>query len=367
MCIFVYTLIRKKKILVCPLDWGLGHATRMVPVIKSIERNGGDVILAADNRPFDFLKQHFPKNKIIRLAGFSPRYPSKGSMALTVARSFPKMVKQGITANNELKKIVAKNEIDAIISDNRYELALPTIPSIFITHQLNIRTTGWQNIGKPIINLVLSKYLKDYSEIWIPDIDGNHNLSGNLSKSNRFKEKTSHIGLLSRFSENDISTKSNKIDLLVILSGPEPQRTILEKLLIKQAIKTNLKTIILQGKPEETKSTNVKNIKLIPHVNDNVFASLMQSASYIISRPGYSTLMDLATIGCNSIFIPTPGQTEQEYLAKTMKVKGIAYSESQKDFDLSNAIEQSKGYKGFSLKNNSKLLEERIMNLLKIC
>lgn len=358
---------RSKNILVCPLDWGLGHATRMVPVIEMLERKGANVILAADNRPLEFLRQRFPKNTLIQLQGYSPKYPSNNNMALAMLKSLPEMALKAKKAKRKLETIINEHKIDAVISDNRYELSTSIVPTVFITHQLNIKTSGWQTIAKPIINRTIHHYLNKFDEVWIPDLPGDLGLSGDLSKSSKLTTKYFNIGLLSRFSKPEVPNNSNSIDILIILSGPEPQRTILEKLLLSQALKTDLKTVILLGKPEEEVDNEIENVTLISHVSDAKFASLIQSAKLVISRPGYSTLMDLAIIGKKAVFIPTPGQTEQEYLADSLIEEGIAFSQRQSNFDLYTALKNSKLYKGLFVNNNSEFLEQRITNLLKIC
>ena len=360
-------MLQKKKILVCPLDWGLGHAARMVPVIEMIEKKGASAIIAADNSPAEFLKQRFPKNTFVKLTGYSPEYPANGDMAMVMIKSLPEMLQQAQYSKKELYKIINNYNIDAVISDNRYELSISKIPSIFITHQLNIQTSGWQTIVKPIIDSLINYYLNKFNEIWIPDVTGGFRLSGNLSVSLKNKAKQFDVGLLSRFSLSHIHECKKSIDLLIIMSGPEPQRTILEELLLSQALETKLKTVILLAKPGEHIDKEIKNVKLLSHLPDTEFSEIIQSAKIIISRPGYSTLMDLAVFNKQVIFIPTPGQTEQEYLAKRLLDEGIAFSQTQKNFSLKDALSEQEQFKGLFLENDPKLLEDRIDNLLRIC
>jgi len=360
-------LKKNKNILVCPLDWGLGHATRMVPVIEMLNKFEVNVIIAADNGPLDFLSQRFPDNKCIKLSGFSPSYPTNSNMALLMLKAFPEMLKAARRAKSDLNDIITKHDINAVISDNRYELSTSKVPTVFITHQLNIQTKGWQKIGKPLIDFIINKYIGRFNEIWIPDVISGFKLSGELSYSNKFNHNSFNIGLLSRFSELTIKSNNKYIDLLIILSGPEPQRTILEKLLLKQVLKTNLKTVILLAKPGKYFEIKKKNIQMYSHLPDHEFAGLLKSAKIVISRPGYSTLMDLALFDKSAIFIPTPGQTEQEYLANRLLTRKIAFCQSQEKFDLSTAIEKQRGFKGLSLKNESKLLKSRVEHLLNIC
>lgn len=356
-----------KNILVCPLDWGLGHATRMVPVIEMLERKGANVFIAADNRPLEFLAQRFPQNKTIKLRGYSPKYPTNNNMALAMLKSIPRMILETRKSNKALHKIIKEYNIDAVISDNRYELYTSKVPTVFVTHQLNIQTSGWQKIGKPIINWTINHFINKFDEIWVPDIKGKFSLSGELSRSDKFATRIFNIGFLSRFTIPEANLIPKSVDILIILSGPEPQRTILEKLLTKQALQSNLKTIILLGKPEEKESKEIKNVKLLSHVADEEFSLLIQSAEIVISRPGYSTLMDLAVIGKKAIFIPTPGQTEQEYLANKLLNDGIAFTQSQSQFNISIALKDQERFKGLLIENNPELLESRIDNLLKIC
>ncbi len=358
---------QNKNILICPLDWGLGHAARMVPIINMLNQLGANAIIAANNGPLEFLKQRFPDIKTIEFDGFSPQYPSNGSMAMAMIKSLPKMFLEANRAHNELQRIIKKHKIDAVISDNRYELSTSKVPCIFVTHQLNIQTSGWQSLAKPIINIMLSHYLNKFSEIWIPDVTSKFRLSGKLSQSNNFKDKLFNVGLLSRFSNSHIKNYQETIDLLIILSGPEPQRTILEKMLLSQAHATKLKTVMLLAKPGAQIDMVIKNVRLISHVQDNEFAKLIQSAKIIVSRPGYTTLMDLAVFNKKAIFIPTPGQTEQEYLAQRLLNNGIAYSQTQRDFVLKEAFLKQDQYKGLFLKNEPELLKSRIKNLLNIC
>jgi len=357
---------KKKTVLVAPLNWGLGHATRIVPIVEALLNQNSKVIIAADRRPYEFLKQRFPDTEIIRFPGFEPEYTSKASMALKMALSFPLMLKKGRDANKILQKIISQHQIDIIISDNRFEAYSKDAYSVFITHQLNIQTNGWQRIFKPLITKLINNYIKHYDELWIPDYeDPEQNLSGKLSHVKRLPIKNYHfIGPLSRFKPNEDYNAIEKKDLIVILSGPEPQRTNLENLLIKQVLQSNLKTTILQSKPEENKIIQKENIKFISHAKDEQIAELIKSAKMIISRSGYSTVMDLSVFGKKAIFIPTSGQTEQEYLANKLKNQGFCYYEKQESFDLNRSLKESEKYNGLPTIDTNRQYEIQIRKLL---
>lgn len=354
-----------KNILVCPLDWGLGHATRIVPVINELIAQGANVIMGADNRPLDFLMRYYPDNTVIKLEGFNPVYPEKGSMAWKMIKSVPKMISASKAARRSLQRIIKEHNIHAIISDNRYELCDSGIPSVFVTHQLNIQTNGIQSIAKPFINLTLSHFLGGYDEIWIPDSE-DHGFSGKLSRTGKYRSKIHFIGTLSRFS-NQLSNKGERFDILAIMSGPEPQRSLFERIISQQATKTDKKVAILQGRPGFGSRKTLENITYIPHAADDDFAWLLKSSEVIISRPGYSTLMDLAVFEKSGIFIPTPGQTEQEYLASKLNKERKAVSYHQNHFNLKDAIRKSSELDGLITRSNDKNLKKRITHLLNNC
>ncbi|MCB2207793.1 MAG: hypothetical protein KQH67_05810 [Bacteroidetes bacterium] len=356
----------RKTVLITPLNWGLGHATRMVPIIEYLLNNNANVLIAADKRPYDFLKQRFPETEIIRFPGFEPRYPHSSMMAVRLSASFPAFWRQSHQAHKVLQEIVKEKQVDIIVSDNRYECYSKHTYSIFITHQLQVQTKGFQKLFQPFITRLIYRYIKKYDELWIPDYeDTDENLSGKLSHVKQFPIRNYHFtGPLSRFKTISKKPFNETIDILVILSGPEPQRSILEELISKQALKTGLKTTILQSKPEVNTDIQKENIRIISHADDTQMAVLIQSASMIISRPGYSTIMDLHVFGKKAIFIPTPGQTEQEYLAKKMKALGYCYFEKQKSFELNKALLVSEKYTGIPKTTSQHQIESLIDRLL---
>jgi uncharacterized protein (TIGR00661 family) len=356
----------RKTVLITPLNWGLGHATRMVPVIESLINKNANVLIAADKRPYEFLKQRFPKTEIIRFPGFEPHYPNNSMMAFRMAWSLPKLWCQNYQANRFLQEIIRKYQVDIIISDNRYESYSKSTYNIFITHQLHIQTNGLQKLFQPFIKRLINGFIKKYDELWIPDFENaNENLSGKLSHVKRFPIRNYHFtGPLSRFKAITRKSQADGIDLLVILSGPEPQRSILENLISEQVLKSGINTTILQSKPEENIDTQKENIRIISHAGDTQMAELIQSASIIVSRPGYSTIMDLCIFGKKAVFIPTPGQTEQEYLAKKMKALGYCYFENQNSLDLNNALIVSENYIGLPKITSQHQVEVLIDRLL---
>jgi UDP:flavonoid glycosyltransferase YjiC (YdhE family) len=350
----------QKTVLVCPLDWGLGHATRMVPVIEIFLRKGAKVILGADRSPLAFLRQRFPDIHALKLEGYTPEYPARGSMALAMIKAYPAMMTKAKKAMLALDGIIDEHSIDIVISDNRYELCSKKAYSVFVTHQLNIQTPGLSILASPFIKLKINNYIRSYDELWIPDLDGTPNLAGTLSHPSRIPVSNHHyIGPLSRFSLSKTEGKKEQAELVAIVSGPEPQRSIFEQIVLKQATKSGRNTLILQGKPDIHETRYVGVVKLVPHLPDNEMLSYLKRAQVIVCRPGYSSIMDLVQIGKKAIFVPTPGQTEQLYLARRLKRKQLYYSESQKDFDLERSIRKMKDYSGLRIDANYEVLENR--------
>lgn len=325
-----------KNILICPLNWGLGHATRCVPIIKALNEQGHKVIIAADKGPLAFLQKEFPDVDFIEFPGFVPTYSRSSSQVLKMITSFPKALRCFRRDHRTVESIVKSHNIDVVISDNRFGCWSYEVHSVFITHQLHIQVPKLWRWATPIINIFNNSYIKKYDEVWVPDDEYEPSLGGALSHPAPSRFKISYIGNLSRFScENqEVAEKANKY--LVILSGPEPQRTMFEDLILEQAKKIKDNVLILRAKPESRDLPRdvSANVSMFNHVDDEMFVKLVDSAENIICRGGYSSLMDLVRLNRTAYLVPTPGQTEQEYLAAHLGELGYFDWCKQSDFQL---------------------------------
>lgn len=335
----------KKRILVAPLDWGLGHASRCVPIAKALEKEGCEVVFAASGRPLELLIQEFPKNDFIKLEGYNISYPKNGQMALSMLSQLFKIWKGIRQEHKQLQQIIDDYNIDGVISDNRYGLYSKKVPCVFVTHQLQIQS----HIFSESLQKINFKYIQKFDECWVPD-SNTHSLSGQLSNANNTPFKCRYVGALSRFKK---LRKTEDLDILAIVSGPEPQRTMFEELLKKQLIASKLKAVLVLGKTEENNEEEIGNLKVVSHLNAKSLNQQMVNANVVISRSGYSTVMDIAKLNKKAIFVPTPGQTEQLYLAKYFYDKNIAYAMHQKDFNLKNALIRSPEFNGFKAKSDN--------------
>ena len=322
----------KKRILIAPLDWGLGHASRCVPIAKALEKEGYEVVFAASGRPLELLIQEFPKNDFIKLEGYNISYPKNGQMALSMLSQLFKIWKGIRQEYKQLQQIIDDYNIDGVISDNRYGLYSKKVPCVFVTHQLQIQSP----IFSESLQKINFKYIQKFDECWVPDSD-THQLSGQLSKANNSPFKCQYIGALSRFESLE---KTEELDVLAIVSGPEPQRSMFEELLRKQLIASKFKAVLVLGKTEENKEEEIGNLKVISHLNAKSLNQQMVNANVVISRSGYSTVMDIAKLHKKAIFVPTPGQIEQLYLAKYFYDKNRAFAMHQKELDIQHALQK---------------------------
>lgn len=337
------------RILICPLNWGLGHASRDALIIKKLLDAGHEVILAGEGMPLNFLETEFPELKSIHL-------PS--SIRITYFKHLPAWLKifilspfllySFIIERYRLKKIVRKIRPNVIISDNRYGLWSENVKSILITHQCSIKFPGFMKFLEYPAALFIRLLIEGFDHCWIPDYPGPQNLSGDLSHRFPPPSNASYIGPISRFSMPTMPTemanqtgqtyRAEKLpdaDLLILLSGPEPQRTRLEKTVLKQVHTLPFKTIILQGLPGKYETVKIGPYHtMISHLPSRELKGLIQKARFIICRSGYSSIMDLAELKKKALIIPTPGQTEQEYLADYLAEKGMFLSCSQHEIDL---------------------------------
>ena len=330
----------KKRILVAPLDWGIGHATRCIPIINALIKNNFEVILAADARPLHLLSTEFPELEMIRFEGYNIKYSKYLSMSLSIIFQIPKIFWNIKKENNVLNEIIKQYKIDGVISDNRFGLYSKKVPCIFITHQLKIQTPSFSKI----LRYFNYQYINAYNCCWVMD-DEKINLAGNLSKPNTLPNNTHYIGIQSRFVKQEIK---KEYEFLGIVSGPEPQRSILEKGLILALKNRKERSIIILGKPELNTSNQIGNLTIKSHLDAVSLNIVISQSKLIICRSGYSTVMDLAKLGKKAIFIPTPGQTEQEYLANYYMTKNISFTQNQKEFNLDLAITKSKSFSGFT-------------------
>ncbi|GAA3561099.1 glycosyltransferase [Snuella lapsa] len=332
----------EKRILVAPLYWGLGHATRCIPIIKALSNYGYTPILASDDNALLLLKKEFPNLIAIELPAYNITYPKNGKhFKLKILKTTPQLIKAINAEKQIVDQIVDTFNIKGIISDNRLGVYSKKAPSVFITHQLNVLSgyTTWFSTK------IHQHFIKKFDSCWVPDTKENINLSGKLGHPKTYEIPTQYIGPLSRFEKKGTSIVNN---ILVLLSGPEPQRSILEGILYSALNNYNGRVVFVKGIMEKEQTVDTtKNMTVYNFMTSDLLEKTINESKLIIARSGYTTIMDLAKLNKHAFFIPTPGQTEQEYLAKRLSDQGLAASCSQESFTL-DKIKGASTYKGLS-------------------
>lgn len=312
------------KILICPLNWGLGHATRCVPIIRKYITEGHQIVLAADGYPLEFLKQEFPELETIELPSYSIRYSAGNSQVVAMIRNLPNIVKGIYREHYWLQKLLKEQKFDLVISDNRFGLFTKQITCIYMTHQLMIKMPKWLKALEPLAWWLHRQVINRYNKCWIPDFPENQGLSGDLAHNYTLPRNAHFIGPQTRFLKPEKYTPDSTFDVVAIVSGIEPQRTLFEESIAKRFGKSTEKTLIVCGKPGDiNQRIELDNLCFASHIPDTELAQYLIGCQKIIARSGYSTLMDLEALNClqKAELIPTPGQTEQEYLAEYITIR----------------------------------------------
>lgn len=360
---------RQPHILIAPLNWGLGHAVRCIPIINALLEQGAKVTLASDGDSLHLLKAEYPKLTCLELPAYNINYKT-ANMFANIAPQIPKILKAIRLERRLLKPIISKYKIDAIISDNRYGLHSTLVPSVFMTHQLNILVPN--RFVQAWVTRSNKKYISKFDACWVPDFEQEPTLGGKLSAGKDWSN-ISYLGLLSRMK---YEKKEIIYDVIAVLSGPEPQRSIFEQKIIAQAKQLPHKFLIISGKTAQKEQKNLAdNIEWHSYMTTTNLNKVLLQSRVVIARSGYSSIMDLVQLQCqNVLLVPTPGQTEQEYLAERFFEKQQFYYQNQKNLDIAAALKSIENFSGTSeypIDNNDTLetiirdflngLEERLL------
>lgn len=302
-----------KRVLIAPLHWGLGHASRCIPIIKEQLAQGHEVIISANKGPRALLEEHFPHCTYINIPFAEITYPTDGNMVRHFALFAPRLLMAIWRENRYLSSFLESEKVDLVISDSRFGLWSAKTRTVFITHQIEIKTP----VLSGFINQLNRRVMKKYDEVWIPDYPEFPGLAGELSHPSKLPTNAKYIGPLSRFdSTNSIDQGEDLWDLVAIVSGPEPQRSLFEAAMKEESEAKDLKALILRGTPQLDKQSSTGQIRIENHLDDDAFSKALFNSRRIVARSGYSTIMDLHALGLKGEFYPTPGQSEQEYLAE---------------------------------------------------
>ncbi len=337
------------KILVAPLDWGLGHATRTIPIVRKFLAQGAEVDLAVSGKMSALFRGEFPDLAQVEIPGYGIRYPNRGfEMPFWLFANY-RRIADVIRREHEIAERLARERgYDTLFSDNRFGFYAKGARNIYMTHQLRIAFPGpfsaLENLGVAWHR----RRMQRFDEIWVPDYAEFPGLAGKLSHvryPESFSKKVKYIGPQSRFAKDGsggpvAERPEREFDLLAILSGPEPMRTSFETAVLKAFAKIPGKHAVIRGLPGESELPLAPpGVTLFNHLETDAFAKAVKNAKTIVSRPGYSTVMDMEKLGAKCILVPTPGQTEQVYLGEVLQESGLARLLHQNDISAKNLCE----------------------------
>lgn len=327
--------------MVAPLDWGLGHVSRCIPIIRTLRELGNEVIFAGNLSQQRYVQSVFSDLSVLDLPGYNVRYSrNRNTLLLKILSQLPRIHRSIRSEKKWLAATIETHKIDAVISDNRYGLYHAGVPCVIMTHQLQVLSgSGWP--FDALLRKIHYRYLQKFKECWIVDVpDTERNLSGIMGHPAVLpKIRTRYLGLLSQFKPQLPRTVRPEPEVLILLSGAEPQREILAGQLWKKALSSDYPIVFIAGSEDaDTPEWIPEHVHFYNRISGAVLAQELMYADYVICRSGYSSIMDLVALGKRAILIPTPGQTEQEYLAKHMQSLGLFPEARQHKFDIDTSV-----------------------------
>ncbi len=363
------------KILVAPLDWGLGHATRCVPIVKEFLRQGAEVELAVVKANAGFFREVFPELRQRVAPGYNVVYPKYGfNMALWLLKNSAHLNAVMRYEKRYAEEMVERHGYDVLFSDNRFAFFSKKAYSVYMTHQRRIAfppaLVALEGIG---IRWHRAR-MKIFDEVWVPDVETAPGYAGALSHlpSLRGAEnapKVKFVGPLSRFDEVAGSLKLDRINagkyrVVAVISGVEPARTQFENRLRDILRDVPGDHLMILGKPQAPRRHWTEgNIEFVTHLPTGEFARAVRDADWVISRGGYSTVMDMAYLGAKCIFVPTPGQYEQVVLARDLATAGYAVNIPANRLSVESLLDAFKGNVALPRPQQAGVLENAVKDL----
>jgi len=350
-------LSRKRVIIVSPLNWGLGHASRCIPVVEALVEHEFEPVLAGDGASLELLASEFPALRTYELPSYGIRYAKNpGLFRLKLLSQVPNAQKVVSREHKKVQDIVSREKASGIISDNRFGVYSKKVPSVYLTHQLSIRA-GWISGPASIWN---QRLISKFDYCWVCDFKGDNSLAGELSSNPGRLKNVEWIGPLSRFPKNKREHSNGpsnqlqrKVDIGIVLSGPEPSRSQFEQKVVEVLKGRQEKVVLVRGVMDTQSCRTDQNLTIHNYMLTDELEELMLRSGLLIMRSGYSSIMDLFALGTNALLVPTPGQSEQEYLADRMQRKGWFPTVTQNELDW-NSIQEALEFPGLKTKKTSK-------------
>lgn len=345
------------RILVAPLDWGLGHASRCVPIIRRLVELGAQPVIGADKGPLELLRREFPDLEHVVLPGVEIRYGRGPSQLWSMARQFPAMVRSVHAERALFERLRPELRLNAVISDQRFGIRSPDLHSVLITHQVFPYTPFAQRALRRVNRLHISRF----NRCWVMDEPEAPGLAGELSHGRPWPGNARYIGTVSRLRRE--GPAEGPYDTVAVISGPEPQRMLLEHRLISQLSSLPGRHLLVLGLPGLDRQEQVGTLAIRAHLDGAALGAALRGARLIISRSGYTTLMDLAALGRSALVVPTPGQLEQEYLGELHRRTGRFVVQVQEALDVRRALREALPPRAEPVSAHAPLLESALEEL----
>lgn len=338
-----------KRILYGVYHWGLGHATRSLVLIRAlIERGDRVTVLMAPGAGYRLLQselgdacEFYPFRDTP--APFS-RYPAIFYLRMTAAMPW---VLAGYRREHRLtEKLVAERHLDCVVSDSRLGVWSAAVPSYCIFHSIHQRVPFFSRLTERIVERGQRDLLKGFTKVLIPDVVDRGGLSGWLGHDPVFdwgKDRLVYIGPLSSVPRMDVE---QDLDVFFSVSGIEPQRGLLERLVLDSLPGLSGRIMVTLGRPGDDARRDIAGATVYGYLDRQRQAEMLNRAKLVMTRSGYTTLMELAGIGRKALFVATPGQSEQEYLARFHRERGHVWSVAQKHLDIPRDLEHARAARG---------------------
>lgn len=344
-----------RRILVAPLDWGLGHAARCVPIIRALLQRQAVPVIGADGGALALLRGEFPRLAHVRVPGVTVHYARGRDQLWTLARQFPGLLRSIGRERSMLRRLRDELHLDAVISDNRFGLHMAGLPSVLITHQVFPFTP----MAQGVLRRVNRAFIDRFDACWIMDEPVAPGLAGDLAHGPALPRNARYIGPMSRLHAPTISEPA-PYRVVAVISGPEPQRTLLEDALRAQLQHIEGRHLIVRGLPSSTASERGGAVECVPHLDADALGRVLAGCTMIVGRSGYTTIMDLTALGRSALLIPTPGQPEQEYLGALHASTGRFLVQAQHAVDLAAALKDPRVHRRMPAATPNVLLDEAL-------
>lgn len=327
-----------------------------MPIVNALLQLGVTPRLAGAGPSLQVLQDHFPQLECRELPAYNVRYKNFFSLLPQLPRLSGVIQKE----RSLLQLWVEEGWTDGVISDNRYGLYHKEIPSVFVCHQLAPLPPFGGEVAHWLSHKMHGHFMRHFDQLWIPDSKDESSLSGKLSHRFGLEDvRQKWLGPLSRYAGFERKKGEKKWDIVVLLSGPEPQRGILEEKIKSQLSGIGKSSLLIQGlRANEPVFEEQEGYTICNYLGGEALADTLQSADVVIARSGYSSLMDFAALGLKKlILIPTPGQTEQEYLARRLSAQQKVWVERQGAISLERGAEKVAACNGLDEQPNDRILD----------